>query len=268
MKIKANGIWMNYELSGRGRCFTLIHGSGDNLKAWYNQVPAFSRHYQVLTYDVRGHGQTELPAGEITTELWVDDLRALLLALNINETILLGYSMGGAIAIAFTLTHPEMVRALILSNSGFGARRSEDEMRQMAARRQAQMEAIKKEGMEAEVRDRLSRMFSPGFVGKNPKTAERYREILLQNDPEKYLRVMERMGRPTAPPDVSKISCPTLIIAGEHDPYGGSAAAKATQKAITGSQLKVFTTGHPTALEQPEAYNKTVLEFLAGVGLG
>ena len=95
MKIQANGISMNYELGGSGRYFTLIHGAGDNLNAWYNQVPAFSQHYRVLTYDVRGHGQTELPEVELTMELWVDDLYALLKALNINETVLLGFSMGG-----------------------------------------------------------------------------------------------------------------------------------------------------------------------------
>jgi len=265
MKITANGISMNCELSGSGRCFTLIHGAGDNLNAWYNQVPAFSQHYQVLTYDVRGHGQTELPEVELSTELWVEDLHALLKALNISETILLGYSMGGAIALEFTLTHPEMVTALILSNSGGAARRSEEEMREMEARRQVMIEDIKKEGMEAVVKDRLSRTFSPGFVEKNPEFVERYRAILLQNDPEGYLRVLARMGRPATPPDLSKITCPTLIIAGEYDPFSGSEAAKATQEAIRGSQLKVFPTGHPTALELPQQYNETVLKFLAEV---
>ncbi len=268
MKIKANGIQVNYRLRGKGRYFTLIHGAGDNLNAWYNQVPVFSRRYRVLTYDVRGHGKTELPEGELTTELWVADLYALLKALNISETILLGHSMGGAIALAFTLAHPEMVEALILSNSGGAARRSEEEMRQMAARRQTQMEAIKKEGMEAEFRDRVGRVFSPGFAEKNPEIAARYRKIMLQNNPKGYLRVMERMGRPTTPPDLSKIACPTLIIAGERDSFSSPAAAKATQDAIRGSQLKAFPTGHATALEQPKEYNETVLGFLAEVGLG
>ena len=270
MKIEANGISMNYELSGSGRCFTLIHGAGDNLNEWYNQVPVFSQHYRVLTYDVRGHGQTELPEGEITTELWVEDLYALLQALSISETILLGFSMGGAIALGVTVTYPEVVRALILSNSGGGApraQRSEEEMRQMEARRQAQIEAIRKEGMEAVVRDRISRTFSPGFAEKNPETVERYKSILLQNNPEGYLRVMQRMGRAATPPDLSKITCPTLIIAGENDALGGP-AGKTTQEAIRGSQLKTFPTGHYTPLEQPQEYNETVLRFLAEVGLG
>ena len=85
MKITANGISMNYELNGSGRNLTLIHGGGDNLNAWYNQVPVFSKRYQVLTYDVRGHGQTELPTGPIDKGLWVEDLYALLKALRIRK---------------------------------------------------------------------------------------------------------------------------------------------------------------------------------------
>lgn len=239
-------------------------GQADNLNAWFNQVPAFSQHYRVLTYDVRGHGQTELPEGELTTELWVDDLYAILKALNISETFLLGHSMGGAIARQFTLTHPEMVKALVLSNSGGAARLSEEDARQLEARRQAQIEAIKKEGMEAVIKDRFSLIFSPGFAEKNPETAERYKSVFLQNKPEGYLRVMQRKGRFSVSSDLSKITCPTLVIGGEYD-FGGSATAKTTQEAIRGSQLKVFPTRHAPAIEIPREYNETVLTFLAGV---
>ncbi len=63
MKIKANGIEINYELSGKGKTLVLIHGFTDNLNMWYNQVPEFAKQYQVLIYDVRGFGQTEKSAG-------------------------------------------------------------------------------------------------------------------------------------------------------------------------------------------------------------
>jgi pimeloyl-ACP methyl ester carboxylesterase len=264
MKIMANGISMNYELIGTGKCLTLIHGSGDNLNAWYNQVPVFSQHYRVMTYDVRGHGQTELPEGELTVGLWVNDLYAILKALKISKTFLLGHSMGGAIALQFTLTHPEIVKALVLSNSGGAAHPSEEDLRYMEARRQAQIETIKKEGMEAVIKDRFSLIFSPGFAEKNPETVEQYKSVFLQNKPERYLRVMQRMGRFSISTDPSKITCPTLVIGGEYD-FGGSAAAKVAQDAIRGSQLKVFPTGHAPAIEVPKEYNETVLTFLAGV---
>jgi pimeloyl-ACP methyl ester carboxylesterase len=64
MKIRVNGILVNYELTGQGHCVAFIHGAGDNLQMWYEQVPVFSKHYRVLTYDVRGFGQTEFPESE------------------------------------------------------------------------------------------------------------------------------------------------------------------------------------------------------------
>jgi pimeloyl-ACP methyl ester carboxylesterase len=189
---------MNYTLDGQGSCLTLIHGGGDNLNAWYNQIPVFSNKYQVLTYDVRGHGQTELPEGEINTSIWVGDLYALLKTLNINETVLVGHSLGGGIALNFTLAHPEMTKALILSNSGLRpSPKNEEEKNQMKAFTQKNIERLKREGLANDIDGRLKAMFSPGFAEKNPEVAEKYKSIFLQNKLEGYIRVVEAMGIPT-----------------------------------------------------------------------
>ena len=74
MKLRTNSILVNYELTGNGECLVLIHGAGHNLNGWYFQVPACSKRYQVLTYDVRGHGETELGELEGSQETWADDL--------------------------------------------------------------------------------------------------------------------------------------------------------------------------------------------------
>lgn len=268
MKIKANGISMNYELSGKGRSLTLIHGGGDNLNSWYNQVPVFSKKYQVLTYDVRGHGQTELPAGPINTELWVKDLYTLLQVLKIKETILVGHSLGGGIALNFTLVHPDMVKAIILSNSGLRpSPKNEEEKNQMKAFTQKNIERLRKEGLQSDVDGRLKAMFSPGFAEKNTKVADKYKSIFLQNRLEGYLRVVEAMGIPDTSLDLKGIACPVLVIAGEHDPYVNPAAGKSTQEAIPGAQLKILPSGHAPEMECPHEYNRVVLEFMAGAGL-
>lgn len=271
MKIVANGISINYELAGSGPWFTLIHGASENLNSWYNQVPAFARRHKVLTYDVRGHGQTECPDADISPKVWVQDLRGLLAGLGVSETVLLGYSMGGRIAVEFTRAHPQMVKALIISNSFVGTPAtlpSEEEIKQMEAQRRELLEGLRSRGMAAMADAWLPQMYSPGFAQKNPAAYERNRAIVLQNDPKNFLRVMESMFNPTPPPDTTQLRCPTLIIVGEHDPYAGAEAGRIMQQAIPGAQLKVFPTGHPAAVEMPEEYNATVLEFLAGVGKG
>ena len=266
MKITVNNISMNYEVAGDGKWLTLIHGAGDNLEAWWNQVPTLSQSYRVLTYDVRGHGQTETPPAEYTIGLLVQDFYELLKALNVPETYLLGYSMGGRIALGLALDHPGMVKALILANSGVAPiQRSEEEMKQMMEMRQRQMEIIEKQGLGPVMDEITTRVLSPGFAEKKSEVFARYKEIRLKNDPAAYLTVMRAMPWAALPPDVSSLKPPTLIIAGEHDLFSGPEAARASQRLIVGSKLKVMPTGHASLVEQPDEFNKTVLDFLSGL---
>ena len=164
MRIKASGISMNYEVTGNGRWLTLIHGAGDNLEAWWNQVPVFSQHYRVLIYDVRGYGQTETPPGEYTTDILTQDLYELLKALGVNGTYVLGYSMGGRVAVGLTLSHPELVKALIIANSGVAPiQRSQEEMQEMMKLRQERMKTVEKHGLEPIMDESTAMVFSPGW---------------------------------------------------------------------------------------------------------
>lgn len=267
MKIKANQISMNYEEAGTGKWLTLVHGAGDNLEAWWNQIPSFSRRYRVLTYDVRGHGHTETPPAEYSIEILVQDLYELLRALRISETYLLGYSMGGRIALGLTLAHPEMVKALILANSGVApVQRSEAEMKQMMEMRQKRTEAVEKHGLAATIDETTAGVFSPGFAQKKPEVFARYKELRLKNDARAYLMVMKAMPWGAPAPDVSSLKCPVLIIGGEHDMGAGPEAARASQKLIPGSKLVVMPTGHAAKIEQPDEFNRAVLDFLAKLG--
>ena len=264
MRIKANGISMNYEITGSGKWLTLVHGAGDNLGAWWNQVPVFSRSYQVLTYDVRGYGQTETPSGDYSTDILIEDLYQLLKALGIDETYLMGYSMGGRVAVGLTMQHPEMVKALIIANSGFAPmERSEEEMQAMAKLREQRMKIVEEQGLEPVMNESMAMVFSTGWPEKNPEVFEQYRKIRLTNDPKAYLVAMKAMVWGAQPPDVSKLSCPALVIGGESDGLMGAESARATQELIPGSQLKVMATGHAAAIEKPEEFNSTVLGFLA-----
>jgi 3-oxoadipate enol-lactonase len=267
MKVQANDISVNYELSGSGKYFTLIHGAGDNLNVWYNQVSSFSKHYRVLTYDVRGHGKTELPEGELGIDIWVSDLSALLKTLHIDETVLLGHSLGGAIAVAFTVAYPERVNALILSNCGGGAPRSKEKMSERATRLKAQKDALEKEGIEAFANQRITGLFRADFTERNIDTVSRYKQILLQTDMRGHVCIIRDMLNLAELSDLSKITCPTFMIEGQYDSFTNPGTAEAAQRAIEGSQLKIFPTGHATALEQPEAYNQAILKFLSNAGL-
>ena len=108
--VEINGAQIAYEIAGAGHALTLIHAGIADKRMWDAQFATFAESYRVLRYDIRGFGQSTLPAGPYTMR---EDLRALLQHLGIARTHMIGISMGGSIAIDFTLDYPEMVSALI-----------------------------------------------------------------------------------------------------------------------------------------------------------
>ena len=264
MKITANGISMNYEIAGTGDWLVLIHGAGDNLQTWYYQVPVFSKQYKVLTYDTRGHGQTDVTEGEYTTGVWADDLHALLNALGVRRASVLGYSLGGMIAATLATDHPEMVDALVLAGVA-GAAVGLGDRQTWEQRRKTQMVILEKEGMAGIFKDRTdptaSTVFSPGFAEKNPDVIKKYGEIIPVTRAEGYRKVLESMGLRGRPVDFSKIACPVLVIVGAYDLWAGPEAGKILQQRIPGSELVILPTGHACQIEEPGQFNETVLSF-------
>ena len=110
----ANGINQHYELTGNGnQTVVWIHGIGGSLNYWTEDLPKFSN-FQHLTYDVRGMGETEGTSDSVSLEIWAKDLSELLKALDINNAIIAGSSMGGAIAQRFAIDNPDQTAALLL----------------------------------------------------------------------------------------------------------------------------------------------------------
>jgi len=259
MKIKANGIEMNYELTGEGDCLVLIHGYTDNLNLWYNQVPALSGHCKLLTYDVRGFGKTEVSGDAYSIGLFAEDLRALLEALDIGSACVLGYSMGGRIALEFALRFPEMTAGLVLANSGIGETPSQETQE----RRQMMVEVLQQGDMEVMAELMTEASFSPGLKERNPTAFEKYKSIKMQNDPSEYLAIMQVVvGSIDSPADFGSLACPTLVIAGDQDGFMSVSLGEAMRDAIPDAEMHVLPTGHAAAIEESEAFNRIVLGFV------
>jgi len=266
MKVKAGGIETYYELSGKGTCVVLIHGLGDNLTMWYNQVPVFAEQFQVLTYDVRGHGKTEAPENDFSMKRFAGDLHNLLQALDIEKACIIGYSMGGRIGLQFALEHPEMTTGLVVANSWVMSPDIQLTPEQMAAIKEQwkQMMALLRTGEIEIIADTMAeRAFSPGFKDKEPAVFQRYKEIKMRNSPTDYLQIMQGSPEDMAnPPDLKKLKCPTLIIAGEYDAITSVDIAQSMARAINKVTIKILPTGHASAIEAPEAFNQAVLDFM------
>ena len=117
MKVKANGININYEIEGEGPVVTMSHSLACNLHMWDDQMAVLRKKFRVLRFDTRGHGQSDAPAGEYTLEQLADDAKGLLSALKIKQTHWVGLSMGGMIAQAFALKYPGVLQSVVLADT-------------------------------------------------------------------------------------------------------------------------------------------------------
>src|SRR5258706_12785190 len=144
-KARVNGIEIDYQDSGRGRPILLTHGHMSGRTAWDGQHRALADRYRLISWDLRGHGQTDVsddPA-RYSLELTVADIRALLGHLGIERAVIGGLSLGGYVSLAFYLAHPEMVEALVICDSGPGYRnpQARTAWNQRAHQRAADLEA-------------------------------------------------------------------------------------------------------------------------------
>jgi 3-oxoadipate enol-lactonase len=262
MKIKANGISINYEIEGKGPDFVLIHGAGDNLNMWFNQVPVLSKNYRVIRFDVRGSGKTDRPQVDYSTSLFAEDAWEFLKTIGVKEAIFMGYSMGGRIAMELALKHPGLVKALVLANSSVGVAPPSTGSTDW---RKNVIEMLDKGDMKSASELMATRAFSPGFKEKHPAEFEKYRKIKAESKPDGIARLMRGISFPAAQLDLTKVNFPVLITGGEYDLFMTPELCVKTQKVLAGSKMVVFPTGHAAVIEMPDKFNKALLEFLSGL---
>jgi pimeloyl-ACP methyl ester carboxylesterase len=248
MKTRLNGIELDYEAAGPGPALLLSHGYGSTRHMWDGQHQAFGDRWRVISWDMRGHGQTDSPAdpAQYSAALTVADMRALLEHCGVQRAVIGGLSLGGYVSLAFYLAHPEMVRALVICDSGPGYRNAEA---RAAWNQRAQDRAA---GLEAQGLAALGRRSAETRQAQHRSAqglAHAARGMLAQDGS----RVIDGLA---------EIRVPTLIIVGDQDqPF--LAPSEYMAKKIPGARLAVIPgAGHSSNLDQPEAFNRVLRSFL------
>jgi pimeloyl-ACP methyl ester carboxylesterase len=250
MKAKVNGIEIEYQDGGRGSAVLLGHGYSAIGRMWDGQRAALGDRYRIVSWDMRGHGQTESPKdpAQYSAALTVADMRALLEHCGIERAVVGGLSLGGYVALAFYLAHPDMVRALVICDSGPGYRNAEARAawNKRAHERAAELEAKGLDvlaGRSREMRDAM------GHHASAQGLAHAARGMLVQEGSE----VIDGLGT---------IRVPTLVIVGDQDqPFLAPCAYMA--KKIPGARLEVIPgAGHSSNLDQPAIFNRVLSDFL------
>ncbi len=259
MQVKANGIQMNYELSGRedAPMVVLSHSLGCNLAMWDPQLESLETHYRVLRYDTSGHGGSDAPAEAYSMDQLGDDAIGLLDALNIDLVHWVGLSMGGMIGQCLALNHAERLLSLALCDT---AAVIPDEAQSMW---QERIDLVRDKGMEALVQSTLERWFTPPYLSQNPPGVELIRKHFLATPVAGYIGCSEAIRGLNYLERLSEIKTPTLIIVGEDDPGTPVAASEAMHERIPESRLAILmSAAHLSNIEQPEAFNKALMRFL------
>ncbi len=263
---EVHGARLYYEVAGAGRPLILLHEGIANLHFWDDQWEPLAREYRVVRYDLRGYGKSVMPPGPFNMRA---DLAGLMDHLGIRRAILMGGSIGGSIALDFTLEYPERVDGLILVGAGLsGATPSEHAFHPQMAQLWVEMQAAEK----ARDRDRADDLTIRIWVdGPNrtpdqvdPAVRERVRAMLRENRAAEASE--EQPAIPLDPPArgrLAEIGVPTLVIVGDGDVPAILEFAAIMTAEIPGARKAVMHgTAHAPNMERPAEFNQIVLDFL------
>ncbi len=259
MLIKANGIQVNYELSGKkdAPVVVLSHSLASSLRMWDPQMDLMESHFRVLRYDTRGHGGSEAPAGAYTIELLGEDAVGLLDGLGIDKVRWVGLSMGGMIGQCLALNHADRIKSLALCDTAAIVPAEAQPIWQ------ERIETARHKGLKALVESTMERWFTPSFLSHDAKWLKLIRNEFLMTPVQGYIGCSEAIRRLNHLDRLAGIKIPTLIIVGEDDPGTPVSASEAIHKRILNSSLIIVKSArHLSNVEQPEAFNAALLKFL------
>lgn len=250
-----NGIHINYEEHGdpNGPPILLTHAYAATLQMWEPQFTGLPG-YRIIAWDMRGHGGTDSPPAQdlYTEKLTVEDMASLLRHLGVEKAVIGGLSLGGYLSLEFAVAHPEMLRALVLCNTGPGYRKDEaragwNDFSVGYAKR------FEERGM-----DGLGRGIEIDKTRQYQRSAEGLafagRGILTQRD----AKVMEGL---------ESIAVPTLIVWGADDERYRAGCESLAAKVPGARKIDIAEAGHAVNLYQPEQFNEAVLAFLRENGI-
>lgn len=231
----------------------LSNSLSSDMAMWDEQVPHWAKHFRVVRYDQRGHGETPAPPGPYTMDQLGRDAVAVLDHLEIRQAHFCGLSMGGMVGM-WLLTHaPERIGRAVLSNTSAHMGPVDLWNGRIALAREG--------GMEATVEATVQRWFPASFHEAAPAAIERMRDMIRRTSVAGYIGCCEAIHDMDQRDTIRAIRNPVLVIIGAKDPATTPEAGRAIHAAIPGAKLAVLDAAHISNVERPEAFTRTVEDF-------
>lgn len=268
---RINDVELYYEEHGAGEVLIWSHEYAGDYRSWTPQVRALARRYRVITYSNRGYLPSAVPddPAAYSQEQLVEDLRGLLDHLGIARAHVGGLSMGGSVALIFSLTYPERCRSAIVAGCGSGS----DDPETFRANGAATIAAIRAQGMAAFADTYARGPQRVQFLAKDPLGWREFRDRLAEHDDAGAILIFDNVQRKRPPiyaftEQMDRSTVPTLIIAGDEDEPCLKPSLFMKQHIRTAGLAILPMTGHTLNLEEPERFNQLVLDFLTTVEQG
>jgi 2-succinyl-6-hydroxy-2,4-cyclohexadiene-1-carboxylate synthase len=259
-------VALNVERAGDGPPLLLLHGFTESAAGWGPQVAAWGPFFTTLAVDLPGHGRSVSPDGvaAYTMDATLADLVAVLDRQGVGRAHLLGYSMGGRVALALAVAQPERVGALVLESASPGLADAGERAARVAADA-ALAERIEHEGVPAFVDYWEALPLWASQARLSPEARAALRAGRLQNTPVGLANSLRGLGTGSQPPlwdQLGDLACPTLLVAGCEDAKFSDLARQMAAQIPDNELLLVHNAGHAVHLEQPAVFARLVRDFL------
>ena len=235
----------------------LIHGLGGTLNIWDPIVSVLEHRFSVLRYDLRGHGQSDVPAGDWSLEDFVSDLESIFNNESVPYAHLVGFSLGGLIVQQFALSYPDRVGQLTILSAVAGRTNAERQHVQERIRN------LEKGDLNTNIELALERWFSPEFRQDHPERVQKRIAELRATSPAGYFQAYRVFVLSDLAEHLSQIQCETLVMTGEHDPGSNVRMARLMHESIPNSQLEILPNlRHSVLVESPQLIAEKLDLFL------
>lgn len=268
-----NGVKISYRVYGTGFPVIFLHGYGAKKEIWKPQVTEICKSFKVITFDIRGTGESDRPNMPYTMEMLSEDVIGLMDFLKIKKAHIIGRSFGGMIAQNFTLLYPEKIIRLVLIATNYGRPDADwveipktGRLREVETLKHDPLKAFKEKSkwvfhikfrkqLEASPNKKFYNAFSmEDLVKESTINPSRPQDIINQAEAMKTHYTLERL---------SEIQCRTLLIAASHDRQTPVSVMNKMNEKIPNSEIKVIQdAGHFMTLSRAPEVNKMILEFL------
>lgn len=242
-----------YEKIGKGKTFIFLHGASLDMGQWEREVDHFSSNYQVITLDARGHGRSSLPKGKVSPDVFWQDVVAMMDHLDIPKAIICGLSMGGHVAIQVAINAAERVERLVLLGTICTNHFNLFERVVLP---------INRFSLRFMPMSWIAWSISIGMGNFSPETKPYVRKTVGSMDHDAFNRVWKGVTTMESRDGLAKITCPTLILSGDHDSLTQRQQQYIHKHILDSKLVTIKNAHHGTNLDNPEQVENEIERFL------